>query len=58
LFPQDEQFPIFATAILALTHIVSGLNQMHRTILDLVGEVELDGFDSAAERWAKQDEDV
>jgi hypothetical protein len=51
----DEQFAVFATALISLMNIVSGLNTMHSVILDLVGERELEGFDLAQERWAAMD---
>jgi len=33
---QNEQFAIFATATVALTHVAAGLNEMQRLVIDLV----------------------
>ncbi|OXM76143.1 hypothetical protein C364_06247 [Cryptococcus neoformans Bt63] len=54
----DEQFALFATANTALVHIVIGLNDMYRTVRDLVGEKDLHGLDRASERWATGAYDV
>lgn len=54
-FFQDEQFAIFAVALISLMHMVSELNHMHSAILDLAGECELEGFDLAQQRYAAQD---
>jgi hypothetical protein len=56
---QNEQFAIFATATVALTHVAAGLNEMQRLVIDLVKEVDFGGgFDRAQERWAQYDVDV
>ncbi|KAL1410381.1 hypothetical protein Q8F55_004389 [Vanrija albida] len=54
----DDQLPIFATSLISIVQLVSGLNNMHEIVLELVGEAELDGFDRAQERWAKIELDV
>lgn len=50
---RDEQFAIFATALVCLVQIVNGLNQMHIEVLQLVGTHQLSGFEHLAERWAR-----
>jgi hypothetical protein len=50
---QQEQLTIFATAMVALTHIANGLNEMQKVIIDLVGIREAGHFDKAQERWGK-----
>lgn len=50
---RDEQFAIFATALVSLVQIVNGLNQMHIEVLQLVGIHKLGGFEHLAERWAQ-----
>lgn len=50
---RDEQFAIFATALVCLVQIVNGLNQMHIEVLQLVGIHKLGGFEHLAERWAR-----
>lgn len=55
---KDEQFALFATANTALVHIVIGLNDMYKTVRDLVGEKDLHGLDRASERWATGAYDV
>lgn len=55
---KDEQFALFATANTALVHTVIGLNDMYRTVRDLVGEKDLHGLDRASERWATGAYDV
>lgn len=36
-----------------MSHFIGGLNALHSTILSLVGEREIDGFDDAQQRWAQ-----
>lgn len=55
---QDEQLPIFATALISIVQLLNGLNTMHEVVLELVGEAELEGFDLAQERWARVEVDV
>ena len=56
---QDEQFAIFATAVVALVHVVTGLNELQRAMIVLVGERDLGGgLDRAQERWARSDVEV
>lgn len=50
---QDEQLAIFATAMVAMTHVVNGLNELQRIIIELVGERDLGQFEQAQERWAR-----
>ena len=53
LMLQDEQLAIFATAMVAMTHVVNGLNELQRIIIELVGERDLGQFEQAQERWAR-----
>jgi hypothetical protein len=55
LTEQDEQLPIFATAVVALTHVANGLNELQKGVIDLVGVKEMGHFEKAQERWARQD---
>lgn len=55
---QDEQLPIFATAIVALTHVANGLNEMQRIIIELVGVREMGQFERAQERWGRYETSV
>jgi hypothetical protein len=56
---QDEQLSIFATAIIALTHTVNGLNEVQRLIIPLVGESKLgEKFNRAQDRWARRETEV
>ncbi|EIW70668.1 hypothetical protein TREMEDRAFT_73534 [Tremella mesenterica DSM 1558] len=51
----DEQFGVFATAVVSLLHVTYELDDLYRTVAELVGERELEGFDRAQERWAMLD---
>ncbi|ORY33700.1 hypothetical protein BCR39DRAFT_592676 [Naematelia encephala] len=54
----DEQLSVFATANVALVHIVVGLDRLQRAVVELVGETVLgDGFDRAVARWGKREVD-
>jgi hypothetical protein len=48
-----EQFTLYATALIALSHLIGGLNSLHATVLALVGEREIEGFADSQERWAR-----
>jgi hypothetical protein len=52
---QDEQFAIYSTANVALIHLTSRLDEMHRVIISLVGERELEAFDRTQERWTRRE---
>ncbi|CAK9785943.1 hypothetical protein CC85DRAFT_328300 [Cutaneotrichosporon oleaginosum] len=54
----NEQFTLYATALIALSHFIGGLNSLHATVLELVGEREIDGFAEAQERWARAEMSV
>lgn len=52
---QDEQLPIFATAIVACTHVANGLNELQKGVIDLVGVRENGQFEKAQERWGRSE---
>lgn len=52
---QDEQLTVYATATIALGHIVYKIDQIHAIVRSLVGERRFDALDDLARERAERD---
>ena len=52
---QDEQLAVYATATIALGHIVYKMDQIHAIVRSLVGERRFDALDDLARERAERD---